>query len=213
VAVGIVLIGLGATRLLFAVVRSPRRRMLVAGAASALALACAIFVYWSAYLRRPLDGYAGTCAAAWRGGGYAGLSDSWEFVRSLPPDAPVAYANTCYTYPLYGFDLRRRVFYVPTRPDVATIRDLGRLNGPISGEQIQPAVVDALHARPDREVWLRRLIDSGAQFLFVGKTDPAGRNGAPEPPELRFARELPDRFIERFNPPNSDAAVFEIRRP
>jgi len=194
-------------------VRNPHRRALVTGAAISFVLACVIFVYWSAYLRRPQESYAATCSSAWRGGGYSGLADAWEFVRSLPADAPVAYTNTCYTYPLYGFDLRRRVFYVPTRPDVETIRDLGRLNGRLSGEQIQPAVVDEQHARSDRDTWLRRLFDSGAQFLFISKTDPAGRSGAPEPPELRFARELPDLFVERFNPHNSDGAVFEIRRP
>jgi hypothetical protein len=213
VALVITVVGVGAKALLFFIVKNPLRRVLVAGAGSALVLACVIFVYWSAYLRRPGEGYAATCAAAWRGGGYPRLADAWEFVRALPPDAPVAYANACYTYPLYGFDLRRRVFYVPTRRDVEMIDDLDHLNGRLSGAQIQPAVVDALNARAERDRWLRRLLDSGAQFLFVGKIDPAGRSGTPEPPELRFARELPERFVERFNPPAGDAAVFEIRRP
>jgi hypothetical protein len=186
-------------------ISSTLRRLSVAAGAVAVALACAVYVYWEAYLRREIDGYEAIAIPAWRGGGYGELADAWEFIRALPPQTTVAYTNTSFVYPLYGFDLSRRVVYVPTRAGLSSWRDLPRARCPLAGEEIEPFVHSALSEQPERGEWLRRLLESDARYLFV-----ALGNGV-EPPELSFAADDPAHFARL--PGNDAAAVFEIVRP
>jgi len=133
----------------------------------------------------------------------------WAFVRDQPRGEPVAYSNTHFVYPLYGFELDRRIEYVPTRSGLVSWTDLPPLHRALPGEQIQHAVVEALTDQSDREQWLGRVLASGARFLFIGKGDLSGGANA-TPPELHFARDDAEHFIFRIE--NEAAAIFEIVR-
>lgn len=193
---------LGAWWMLSKLVPEMRKRIAVAATVVVLGLSGLIYVYWEAFLRRPIDGYIAMCAAAWRVAGYGSLADAWEFVRTLPVDEPVAYTNTHFVYPLMGFDLRRPVVYVPTRRGMRAWTDLPAFVEPLSGETIGPAVTEALHLDTDARQWIEGLRLSNAKYLFVARESQA--------PELQLVREFPGRFVTVFE--NDAAAVFEIRR-
>lgn len=201
-AIGMTVAILLVWRLLCAAIRDSASRAAIASIIVAALLACAIYVYWPGYLRRPIDGYSSIAATAWRGGGYGALADAWEFVRAQPAGAGVAYTNTSFVYPLHGFDLSRPVTYIPTRSGLSRWTDLPPATGRLSGEQIETYVRSALAAQPDHDAWLARLRDSHARFLFVARGD------GPPPAELRFAQADPARFAPRFD--NPAAAIFEI---
>jgi hypothetical protein len=98
--------------------------------------------------------------------------------------------------------------HVPARRDVETFRDLPRLPTKVTGEQIVPAVVAELRKDPDRDAWLRRLRESGAQYLVVAKYDPAAPTQKVTAPEMVFAEQDPRRFVRIFD--NDAGSVFRI---
>ncbi len=177
--------------------------------AAALVLATGAYIYWNAYVNlcaaEVQEGSQANSAellTEWWRGKYPAHAGAWAFVRQhVPPGATIAYANTTLLYPLM-LDQRRPV-YVPTRHGVRTMQDLPHLAGPLSGEQIVPAVTDALSADTDPAEWLSRMSASGATFLFVAKDD-----AGPRPPEPALARANPTRFKLVFE--DEHYVVFQI---
>jgi hypothetical protein len=171
-------------------------------------LACWIFINWTAYVRAQRDVSTLFWADEQRSP-YAPLGQAWEFVRTeLPPDAKLAYANTFYVYPLYGYDLNRPVMYAPVRARVKHIHDLLKIAEPLSGERIVPAVVRHTALNADKRVWMQNLRSAGVKYLLVGKQDLTDADRPAQPIELTFAEQDRAQFRPLFD--NPAAAVYEI---
>ncbi len=137
-----------------------------------------IFAYinWGAYSRNDADDFAFDIQ-------YPLLSPLWRsFNATVPATATVAYTNLYLLYPLQENAPMRRLVYIPTRPGVSSIADLGWLGDHLSGEKLVPAAVAATIRFPDRELWTKRLQQSGAEYLLIGR---GGVGGIP--PEADFA--------------------------
>jgi hypothetical protein len=78
----------------------------------------------------------------------------------------------------------------------------------VTGEELVTAVTTMLGQSPDRATWLRRLKESGAQFLIVAKHDPAAPDRTIIPPEQTFADADPQHFIRVMS--NDAANVYRI---
>lgn len=184
------------------------RRASVAGLAFVIASVLALtYIFWPSYVIQCRADFRNHIAVK-----YTSIAPAWQFAReTLPPDATIAYANTYYTYPLMGFELDRRVVYAPVRAGVRHVIDLGRFRSPTTGEDIPKYIVPLTNSGADRSVWLENLRTAGARYVFVGKEDIADAGHPSEPPELRFAREMPERFRPVFE--NDAAAVYEIVGP
>lgn len=178
---------------------STQRQRAIAAVAVVFLISILVFVEWNAHLTQCRRHYG----LAWRGR-YGELADAWEFVRDqLPADGSLAYGNTFFVYPLYGFDLDRRVVYVPLRADLKRMHDLPHVSPALTGQQIVPAVAAATTANPDRDVWLANLRARKVRFLFVV------RNGVqPDSVELTFCEQDPARFRRVFA--NPAARIYEI---
>jgi hypothetical protein len=184
-----------------------RRSKIYAGAVACLLLGGWVYVWWEAYVQS----YRDNSTAGWidERSAYMPLARGWAYVRTeIPADQRLAYANAYFVYPLYGFDLDRRTEYVPLRGNLKNIKDLPRLPGKLTGEQIEPAIVHATISDPDRDVWMKRLRESGATVLFVGKRPLTESPDESPPPELTFAEQDPAHFQLVFN--NTEAAVYRI---
>lgn len=190
--------GIGLILLLAGLPQLRRPALLIAIIAGGLS----IYVYWHAFLGL----YRAGCITRWALG-YPDEAPVWQFVRDeLPPDANLAFANTQFTYPLYGFDYQRDVAYAPTHQGLHSFEDFPRMGDDVPGDLIVQTMTRIMLEHPDRQTWLENLQAMHARYLLVfqhGLTD--------DPPELRFARSDPDRFIPRFS--DSAAIVFEIRQP
>jgi hypothetical protein len=201
-----------------------KRIVLAAGGVAMIALALLAYVNWGAYVRQA----DADSAVAWADPTvYGPMADVWRFIRNddasaapvgaiapgagVSRGATIAYANTFFTYPLMGYRYDHRVVHVPTRRDIEHFRDLPRLpRGPkkITGEEIVPAIAAELRVSPDRDAWLRRLRESGAQYLVIAKHDPAAPTQRITPPEQLFAEQQPQHFIRIFD--NDAGSVFRI---
>jgi hypothetical protein len=176
---------------------------------SAVLIGCGLtYVYWDAYL----NGYRVKIEqdAIWAAPGYyEDLGRAWLWVRrELPDDVTIAIANTPFAYPLMGFELERRVTYIPTRADIDSMLDLPRIDRSLRGDEVVPAITTLLRQRPDRETWLRRLEQANADYLFVS-LDAFG-DQAP-PPEVSLAESQPERFHRVFG--NSAVIIYRVVRP
>jgi hypothetical protein len=143
---------------------------------------------------------------------YGPMGEAWNWIReaeNVPTDAPLAYANTYLLYPLYGFELKRPVFFVPGRPNLHHLHDLPRFEEPTTGEFIPRRVVPLTNRNFDADYWVRELRKSGAKYLFIGKQDLSAPEKSFYPPELDAARTHPDVLTEVFD--NPSAAVFQVR--
>jgi hypothetical protein len=207
-APGIAIVALAATAAMAiarAVRHHPPARI---GCASIAVLLLAAWIYvnwWSAersYLAGDAPGDA-TTDRAWRDN-YGDLGQAWSVLRQIAAAETIAYANTYFVYPLQGADGRNRVIHIPASPKVRTIADLPALADlrPLTGRQIIPAMVAAQSEDADEATWLSRLRDSGAHYLFVGKSD-LNAQGLP-PPQARWAR----RFTPVYE--NAAAAIYRI---
>jgi hypothetical protein len=184
-----------------------RRRRTYAGVVICLVIVGWLYVWWNAYLASYRQSSTSGWTADWSN--YAPLSDGWAFVRTqVPPDQKLAYANTYFVYPLYGFDLDRRVVYVPLRSKLRQISDLPSQPGKLRGDQIEPAIVRATIANPDRDAWIKALRESGASILFIGKRSLSGSVSDASPPELTFAEHDPAHFQTLFI--NPEAAIYRF---
>jgi hypothetical protein len=180
--------------------RNPRLRAYAAGVA-ALALAVPVYVYWPSYVRHCRE----IQPVFWaRPEEYPRLAGGWKFVaENVPPDAAIAYTNAYLVYPLQGVPPVRPVLYVPVRADVADFLHLPRFPEPVSGEHIEETFSRLLCEHPDRETWLRRLLASGAAYLYVGRSTPVG-----DPPEMGFAADDPAHFTRVFA--DEGSAIFRV---
>ncbi len=183
-----------------------RRAVAISSLVVVVLLGGLVYVSYSAFLRRNENSYANECVEAWKTSGYGTVADAWEFVRTeVPPAATIAYTNTSYIYPLYGFDLKRRAVYVPTRRNVTTLADLPHFDAALRGDRIVAEVSGATTEDADRAAWMSKLSDSAARYLLVVK--PA-YGPAPNAPELAFAVEDSTRFTHLFE--NEAAVVYRI---
>ena len=185
-----------------------RRFAPYAAGIAGLALAMFAYVHWSAYI----DTLEHDSAVAWsypEPDAYGPIGDLWGYVRGeIPRGATIAYANTYFTYPLMGFRYDHRVIHVPTRKDVEHFRFLPPLDRTVTGEEIVTNIVKQMRKDPDRNQWLRRLQQSGADYLVVGKRIPAHGFKSSPPPELEFVAD-DDHFKRVFD--NEDGSVFEVK--
>lgn len=184
-------------------VSAAHRRSLVASAIALglLVLAGLVYVGWEAHIKEcralAMVGYRTQ---------YDSSADAWRFVRDqLPSNEPLAYANTFLIHPMEGFDNRRPLVYIPTRRGVTRLHDLPPLPGKLSGEQIVPAMAEALTTDTDESAWLRNLSESKATHLIVFHHDAAS-----SPPELAIVAAHPDRFERIFT--DDAASIFRLHR-
>ena len=176
---------------------------MIAAGVLAILLGMWAWVRWGAFVGEYRDG----ADEAWIQSGYPQDGPVWQFVREhTPADATVAYANTSFTYPLFGFDFKRTVEYAPVTRGVRSTRNLPHLPGRLSGEEITAAATNAANSGADELVWRSNLSDLGARFLVVS------RNGAvPNPPEIPWADADPATFKKVFF--NDVGVVYEITKP
>ena len=81
---------------------------------------------------------------------YGQVALGWDVIRDqTEPGCTVAYANTFQIYPLYGFDLTRRLVYVPTRPGLERLDQLPRMRAVI-GEDVPGEVSRVMMEGADR---------------------------------------------------------------
>jgi hypothetical protein len=206
--------------------RTARHIVLALGGVATIVLGLYAFVYFESYVRQT----EADSAVAWSNPGvYGGIGELWQFVRTddtaavaagsdtnstagagsrIPRGATIAYANTFFTYPLMGYRFDHRVVHVPTRHDLERFTELPHLPRKVSGEELVTEMVAELRKDPDRTAWLRRLRESGAQYLIVAKYDPAAPAQKVVAPEMTFAEQDPQRFVRVFD--NDAGRVFRI---
>lgn len=203
VATGVVLAGVavGIDRL-----KLPRQLQLTGATLVLTALAMAVYVNWSAYIELgktdSIESWAHPTA-------YPGPGEVWRYVRNeVPAGKTIAYANTYFTYPLLGYTFDHRLVYAPTRRGLEHFVDLPPIGHRVTGEQIVGEVFALLRQDPDREQWLRRLRDSGAEYLVVIKTDPSMPKETTGPPEFNLIAQSPEHFERLFDA--KAGSVFKI---
>ena len=159
-----------------------------------------IYVRWLAYL----TGYQASQFDFYRNA-YPAIAPAWQFIaENVPADATLAYGNTYLIYPLYGSTLQRRLIHIPVRLEPYDFLHLPHFTQPLSGEQIASSFTRELYDHPDRSLWLKRLLDSGATYLYVAaNTDTAA-------PELQFAEQDTIHFTRLFQDPG--ASVYRVNR-
>ena len=184
----------------------PRPIRLAAVALAGVAGFAGIYVQWMAFL----DSYR-LSDQLWSNdiAGYGTLGEAWLFVRrEIPADETIAYANTYFVHPLYGYNLNRPAVYAPLRAGLTSIDQLPRIGRPLSGEMIGVAIARLTTADPDRGAWLANLRSAGARHLFVAKGDLTGSPTSASPAELIFAEQDPGHFRRLFD--NDAAAVYQF---
>lgn len=187
--------------------RVDRRMIRYSAVAAALVLGIAIFVYWTGYLRQ----YRALSAVSWIRH-YGPVGQVWEFAeQNLPPGTTVARGNSYFVYPLQGWGHDRRVVYAPTQRDVEDISDLPRFPRDAPGEMVFTLIRNVTLRDADREQWLRRFRESGAQYLVVQTRDVADLSKPAHPPELEFAESLPKQFHPLYR--NDAGVVYRIAWP
>jgi hypothetical protein len=128
---------------------------------------------------------------------YGDLGQLWaQLDADAPPDCTVAYANQFMIYPLYGFDQKRRVLFVPPA-GAQKIQGLN-LGGRLSGEQIALAAATAVNSDFDKTAWLKNLAQIHAQYLIAA-------TGAPE---ISAADSVPEEFHPIFR--NAGGVIYQI---
>ncbi len=129
---------------------------------------------------------------------YPDQSPAWQFVdEHVPAGATIAYSNEFMIYPLYGFDISRRLVYAPIRKR-ASIAEL-RFDGDVSAENLFQKAGEAANANPDPLAWRQNLAATAAGYLFLG----------PHAPERAWANADAAHFQKLFE--DANALVFRIR--
>ncbi len=142
------------------------RQVRVGAVAVATLLACGYaYVYWGVYVDRCRGDYPLAWSIAYRQGG---LGQAWAWVtREASPNDVIASAGTPMTYPLMGFDLERRVVYVPVQDGAESYTDLPTIGPCLTSSQIVPATSALYRNAPDRDTWLERLQREGVRYLLT----------------------------------------------
>ena len=171
-------------------------------------IGCVVYVHFDGFLRAP-SGYVETRIKAWENTGYRALAQAWAYIdANAAPDATVAYANTYYTYPLYGFGLSRRVVYAPTRAGVRHLHDLPAAERKLSGDEVVAYVAAQLTLEPDQTAWTNHLARLRPDYLLVVKP---GAGAGTAVPEIDLASQEPQRFQAVFE--DDSAVVYRIVTP
>jgi hypothetical protein len=176
--------------------------LLGVGAIAGLVFIMVVYVNWAGSVRA----YRDTTDFAWEQHGWSEHATAWRYVRSeTPPDATIAFANTAYVYPFYGFDYTRRVVYAPVRADIKQFIDVPRLGDTVPGDLILDAMTATQNANADRATWVANLRQLGANFVVIYKHDRSN-----DPPELRFAAESPDKLQRVFD--DDHAVIYRVEQ-
>jgi hypothetical protein len=196
----LIAIGFAVTALLtWQFCRGSMRRVMGTIAVITLLLVVTGYVYWNAYV----SVYEEATDYVWADQ-YRPESPLWTFVRSqTPADAVIDYAGTNFIYPLYGFELSRRVLHVPVSAEIPNFAEFPMLGRGLEGYDLVRLTTARMHASADYDMWRRRLLEQRATHLMVLSTlGPA--------PEREFAAAHP----ELFRPLHTAAAgvVYAIRR-
>lgn len=170
---------------------------------TAVLLALALWTYVT------FDAYVGTThlneAFVWRVMWPAEFP-GWRFVHeNVPADATIAYSQAFRIYPLMGDELKRRVAYVPVRPDVPDFLHHPGSTRPLTGDELGDGITAMTNAPADEAVWRQRLAATGAQYLFIWLGGEEHR-----PPELAWADSDPSHFAPLFRDKNT--AIYQIRQ-
>jgi hypothetical protein len=181
--------------------RLDKSRSTALGCCAAGLLAMGAYVYFDALVIE----YARATDAAWSDPRqYGNLGEAWTFLRRISASPSIAYANTHFVYPLFGFEGTNRVIYVPTRPGVEHLNNLPHLPHSVPGESLNRAVAEQTVAEADARVWLDNLSRIRPDYLFIAK-----RGVLPNPPELRFANGTAELFQPVFE--NDAARIYRLR--
>jgi hypothetical protein len=144
-----------------------RRDLSLVGAAL-LVSGAAMWVYvdWGVYVERCRLDYRFLWAQAYSADG---LGPAWDWIdRHASPDDIIAYTGTPMIYPLMGFDLNRRVVYIPIRRGIDDFAHLPRISSqPLAGSEIITRTVETYRKTPDRTWWLTGLSRRGVRYLLV----------------------------------------------
>jgi len=156
-----------------------RDMRLVSLAALGLFAAGLVYVYWAVYVDRCRTDYRVMWTMAYE---QYGLGPAWEWLdKNAAPGDVIACTGTPMTYPLMGFDLDRRVVYVPVRPDIQDFADLPRIAEPLAGGKIIARTMQAYRSNPDKTHWLSGLARRRVRFVLTTPT------GARQPIEQAWA--------------------------
>lgn len=167
-------------------------------------LALATYVDWHAYV----DSYRDVRMLVWNRpeNAYPRQAPLWAFVdEHVPPDATVAYANTFFVYPYYGFHFTRHIGYAPTRRGLHDFRHFPRMGDRVPGDLIVNAMTATMNADPDLHTWMDNLRNMHAQYLVVARRDLVS-----DPPELRLTRQNPRRFMKVYE--DALGVVYSVSR-
>jgi hypothetical protein len=192
-------VGVGLAMLL---ARQPRLRIPTL-ATALLATSAGIYIFWHAYLGQSanLSTYIWTEA-------YPSDGTAWAFIRDetkIPSDANIAFANTQFTYPLYGFNFRRDVAYAPTRRGLHSFRDFPRMGETVPGDLIVQTMTRVMTADPDKQTWLDNLHAQRANYVVIFRHEMVEH-----PVEINFAESEPARFVRVYA--DDDSVIYEIDR-
>jgi hypothetical protein len=91
---------------------------------------------------------------------------------------------------------------------VRALHDLPDFEQPTTGERIPLQVAPQTWHNADRQTWLDNLDRLGAQYVLIGKRSIADLDLPADPPELGFARSMPQRF--QLIRDNSAAALYRV---
>jgi hypothetical protein len=177
------------TRLL----RLSRTRLAMCAVCAAVAFLLAVYVQWRAYV----EGYRDSRMLAWsQPNGYPRQAGIWKWVdENTPSDATIAYANTFFVYPYYGFDLSRRVGYAPVRKGLHDFLHFPRMGQRVPGDLLVRRMTEVMNADADADTWLQNLRAMKAGYLVVMKHDPDNPDLSADPPELKMAQSRPEMFV------------------
>jgi hypothetical protein len=159
----------------------------------ALIASVATYIFWHAYIEE----YRQTRFVFWElSNGYPFHAPLWKWVDdNVPADATLAYANTYFVYPYFGFNFTRRVVYAPVRRGLHDFRDFPRLGDRVPGDLIVRRMTEVMDEDPDLATWMENLSKLGAGYLVVVRQGPDNADLDPDPPELKLAGEKPAVFV------------------
>jgi len=168
-------------------IASRRDMRLVSLAALGLFAVGLVYVYWAVYVDRCRTDYRVMWTMAYK---QNGLGPACEWLdRNAAPGDVIACTGTPMTYPLMGFNLDRRVVYVPVRPDIQDFTDLPRISEPLAGDQIIARTTECYRRDPDKTHWLNGLVQQRVRFVLTtptGDRQPIEQAWADADPECRL---------------------------
>jgi hypothetical protein len=191
IALVVTLLGSGLVFLQMRLVHLSCERLALIGAIACVCMAMAVYVEWHAYVIAYQESRFTYFETA-----YSRQAPIWKWVdENVPADGTVAYANTFFIYPYYGFGLTRRLEYAPIRRGLHDFSRFPRMGDRLPGDLIVRRMTEVMNENADRDTWIENLRAMKAGYLVAMKADPDNRDLSADTPELRFARDEPGRFI------------------